>query len=370
MKIRTSAKIAIGFIVLLLAGYFGCSAYTSLTVMRMQFPPIKPGHVSIVGIEAGKGYRILVANQAAQLIQGGHENFDNQSGPENEDVTSKKRVPIREMLQAMQGDEAALGQFIAIMNDIQETEEWPTERIEWQDEDLRKAIAGDPKLKAKLESDINMHLDGTPLDKVSVRAMQNGIIVETRIPCKVQVGDQVKELRGPIQIPYRPIMVKVVENRLKNRDYNEQTMANYYADEGQQVLAGKSRKEDIGKAILDLLDSKKNQEYAQVAERVLQSAKVVCTGDLITHASFENYEAGGQDLNDLTIELTDEGRNRLWQYSHNKVGSQLLLIVNGVAIAAPRIRHELAQGRLQITQMPDKISVQDAVDEINRKTGN
>lgn len=371
MKIRSSAKIAIGFIVLFLAAYFGCSAYTSMTVMRIEFPPIKPDNVNIVGIEAGKGYRILVANQAAQLIQGGVETFDpSHSGPENEDVTSKKRVPMREMLQAMQGNEEALGQFISIMNDLQESEDWPTERIEWKDEDLRKAIAGDAKLKAKLEKDINMHLDGTPLGQVSMTAMENGIIVETKVPCKVQVGNAVKELKGSIRIPYRPRLVKAVELRLKNKAYEDQTVANYYADEGQRVLSGEVAKEDIGKSILDLLDGSHNAEYAGHAERVLQSAKVVCTSALIKHASFTSYEAGGQHLNDLTIELTDEGRKRLWQYSHNKVGSQLLLIVNGVAIAAPRIRHELAQGELVITQMPDKISVQDAVDAINGKSGN
>jgi hypothetical protein len=70
-------------------------------------------------------------------------------------------------------------------------------------------------------------------------------------------------------------------------------------------------------------------------------------------------------MHDLTVKLTPEGRDRLWQYSRGRVNSQLLLIVNGIAIAAPRIQHELAQGELTITQMPDEVLVRDAVEIIN-----
>jgi len=369
MKIRASSKIAIVFVVLVAAFWFGWKTYTERTVMTIHFPPIKPDKVSIVGIETGRGYRILVANQAAQLIQGGREDFDGNKNPDQLDETNKKRVPIREMLQAMQGDEKALGQFVAIMNDMQETDDWPTQRIEWKDEDLRKAISGDAVLKAKLEKDINVHLDGTPTNQVSLTALQNGIIIDTTVPCKVRVGDKVMDMRGPIQVPFRPQLVRAVEARLKDKSYDSQDLANYYADEGKMVLSGERRKENVAQSILTIIDPQRNAQLADAAQRVLESAKIVCTNAYITKATFRNYDNGGQNLNDMTIELSDEGRNRLWQYSHNKVGSQLLLIVNGVAIAAPRIQHELAQGELEITQMPDKILVQDAVDAINQKSG-
>lgn len=370
MKIRASAKIAIGFIILVLAAYFGWGAYTAMTVMKIKFPPIQPGHVSIIGINSDQ-YHIIVANQAAQVVKGGGGKFDSdQSGPENEDsAEDKKRVPIREMLQAMQGNEAALGQFIAIMNDMQETADWPTQHIVWQEEDLRKAIDGsDPALRKKLENDVNMHLDGTPLSEVSLTAIENGIIVQTYAPCKVQVGDEVRDMKGPIQIPYRPRIAKTIESRLKDKAYDRQDVANYYADEGKKILSGETPKEDIAKSLLALIDAKKNAELALPAQELLKSAQVVCTDKYITSASYNTYPAGDKELHDLSIQLTDEGRNRLWQYSHNRVNSQLLLIVDGIAIAAPRIKHELAQGELQITQMPDKLLVEDAVNAINKKS--
>ena len=83
----------------------------------------------------------------------------------------------------------------------------------------------------------------------------------------------------------------------------------------------------------------------------------------------ENISETGKPLYDLVLDLNDEGRDRLWKYSRNKVGTQLLLIVDGVAIAAPRVRHELAQKTVTITQMPDKALIQDAIDDIRTSTG-
>jgi hypothetical protein len=311
-----------------------------------------------------------VANQAAQLIRGGSEAFGpGNDGPESSDATEKKRVPVREMLKAMEGDEAALGQFIAIMNDMQETEDWPTQHIVWKEADLKKALAGDPTLKSKLEADLNVHLDGTPLSKISLTSYENGIIVETSVPCQVEVGSKVVDMRGPIQVPYRPNVSKSIAKDLKEKSYDLTTLAGYYALEAQKIEQKTSQKENVEASLKQIIDPATNAELARPAQQVLKSATIVVTDQYIDSASFKNYDSGGENLNDMTIELNEEGRKRLWQYSRRRVGSQLLLIVNGVAIAAPRIRHELAQGELQISQLPDKILVQDAVDSINKKQG-
>ncbi|MBC8065970.1 MAG: hypothetical protein H7Y17_14145 [Chlorobia bacterium] len=370
MKIRSSAKIAIGFLAIVGGGYYGWQLYAGMTVDGLKFAPIRPSRVNIVGIASDSGYRVLVANHAAQLIRSSVENFDASAGQEAlSDAAEKKRVPIREMLQALQGNAAALGQFIAIMNEMQETAEWPTERIIWKEGDLRKAISGDPVLTPKLEKAINVRLDGTPLTQISLTAHENGIIVETYVPCKVQVADQAVDMKGTIQIPYRSQISKAVARALNEKAYDLPALAGYYALEKQKIDRGEGQKEDVRKSLNRLIDAESNAELARPAQQVLKSATVVVTDVHIAKASSRNYIAGSETLNDLTIEMTDEGRKRLWQFSRKKVGSQLLLIVDGVAIAAPRIRHELAQGELQITQMPDKVLVQDAVDAINNKTG-
>jgi hypothetical protein len=370
MKIRPPVKIALGFLAIVGGGIYGWQLYAGLTIDKVKFAPIKPSRVNIVGIAAGSGYRILVANHAAQLVKGGTGNFSSSGGPEEEDDGGeKKRVPIREMLEAMQGDAKSLGQFIAIINNMQETAEWPSQRIIWKEEDLKKALDGDPVLKPKLEHDINVRLDGQPLKQISLTAYENGIIIETLVPCKVQVGTEVVSLKGPILVPYRPRISLAIVSQLKDKSYDLTTVAGYYALEAQKITEKKGPPEDVAKSLRNIIDPRTNEALAGPAQEILQKAFVVVTDQYIEKASFRNYKAGRDDLNDLTIEMTDEGRQRLWQYSRKRVGSQLLLIVDGVAIAAPRISHELAQGELQITQMPDKILVQDAVDAINNKNG-
>ena len=70
---------------------------------------------------------------------------------------------------------------------------------------------------------------------------------------------------------------------------------------------------------------------------------------------------------DLSVDVSDEGRRRLWKYSKERVGTQLLLVADGIPIAAPRIQHELAQDSLTITQMEDEVLVRDAVEMLNQK---
>ncbi len=371
MKIRSSTKIFLGFAALVTGGYFGWQLYAGYSVDGIKFDPVKPSKVNIIGISADSGYRILVANHAAQLIRGGPGNFGpSSSGDESSgDATEKKRVPVREMLLALQGDEVALGQVVAVMNEMQETADWPTERIIWKETDIQKALDGDPVLSEKLVKDINVGLDGSPQKQISLTAHENGIMIEVQVPVKVQVGSEVRDMKGPLLVPYRSLIAKSIERQLKEKAYDAQTVGAYYAVEAQKISDGTAKKEDVRANLARIIDPQTNAELARPAQQVLKSATVVITDALIDKASFKNYEARGEDLNDLTIELNDEGRKRLWQYSRRRVGTQLLLIVDGVAIAAPRIRHELAQGELQITQMPDKVLVQDAVDAINSKTG-
>jgi hypothetical protein len=70
----------------------------------------------------------------------------------------------------------------------------------------------------------------------------------------------------------------------------------------------------------------------------------------------------------LTLRLTEDGRMRLWKYSHDHPGFQLLLTVDGVAIAAPRISTELVEPQVTLTQVRSETLVQDATDLIQSLT--
>lgn len=368
MKIRSSTKIMVGFLGLLGLGYAGYRIALEKSIESAVFAPIVPGKVNLVGIDPGSGYRIIVANYVAQLVQAS-DNFGGNESSEGgaTEGAIKKRIPIKEMLAVLRGDAKALGPFAMAMNEIKE-ESLPPTRVYWSAADIKKAIDGDKVLKAKLEDDLNIHLDGTPLGKVRPSSIENGIVIKAPVTVTVNIEGKPRDVTGEVLEAYKPRLIQAVEARYADKNYNREMQAGYYAEEGQAVMEKPSTKENVAASLLEKISDQTSRHRAEPVERVLKSATVVVNESHIREASFRSYDTNDGLRNDLTIEMTDEGRRRLWKYSKDKVNTQLLLIADGVAIEAPRIRHILAEGELTITQMRDKTLVQDAVTMINKHT--
>lgn len=368
---RKSTQIAVGFFSLVFVGYFGYAKITDAMIMGIKFDELKPAKVNLVGIDTAKGYGIRVANQMAQLIEGVDYDFQSRgAGDESAtEGTGKRRIPIREMLDSLKGDEKALGQLVMIMNDKQENDRWPPVRVYWQSADLQKALDGDPVLAKKLEQDLNIKLDGTPLSSLRIASLENGIIVRSPVKVKVRVAGEDKVLTGTVDQPYRPkLMLEVEKQYAEKPNANQTDQMGYYLTESKKVLDNQSRREDVRKSLMTMISDEQLRPLAERPEQILASAKVVVNENFVSKAFYTSKKGpNGADIHDLTIQLTDEGRKRLWQYSKKKVGTQLLLIVDGIAIAAPQISHELSQGELTITKLPDEVLVREAVDGINNK---
>jgi hypothetical protein len=368
MKIRSGTKIAIGFVVLIAALYVGYLKITEWMIMGEKFDPVTPGRVNIVGIAPGAGYRIVVANSIAQLVQTSSEFGGNESdeGGATEGAI-KKRLPIKELIQTLQGNQEALGRFIGILNDIKEDDTWPTVRVVWKAEDIQKALDGDEALEAKLVQDLNMKLDGTPLSTLRPTSLENGIMVDYPVPVRIERGGKTETLVGRIQAPYKPRMMRTVEKSYEDKNVDRAMQAGYYALEAGKVLRGEAAKENVRQSLESMISEQAAKEQADAPERILKFATVVVNDGHIEKAAYDKYDGpDGKPIFNLTIDLNDEGRKRLWQYSMNRIGTQLLLVAEGVAIAAPRIQHQLAQGELTITRMRDEVIVKEAVDLLNK----
>jgi hypothetical protein len=327
-----------------------------------------PGRVNIVGIDPGAGYQIIVANQMAQLVQasggfGPSETGD--AGPTSGAI--KKRIPVKELLEVIHGDSKAVGPFVMNLNGLSENENWPPIRVVWTAENLKLAMGGDKTLKAKLESDLNVHLDGTPLPTLRIGALENGIIMDYPVVVKVSVDGKVRSVTGRVQEPYKPLFCQNVEAQYKDKQVTRDDIVGYYATEEEALKTDPRLIDDPVKVIGDHIDPKNAQELAAAADRVLASAVVVVNDRFITSASHESYDTAAGKMFDLTIRLNDEGRRRLWKYSQDRVGSHLLLVSDGIPIAAPIIAHELSQGELTITQMQDEGLLKDAEAVLNGK---
>jgi hypothetical protein len=366
-KTRSSTKIAIAFVVLAAGAYFGYGFVSGWIVDRKVFPPIEPGQVNLVGVDTSKGYHIIVANQVAQLVLGSAGEFEASDHSEGREDAAKKRVPIRDLLRSLQGNEEALGRFVMAMNDMSDAE-FPAYPRVWKAEDVEKAVRGDKALEAKLEEDLNVRLDGTPLDKVRVSALEEGIVLDSPVEIEVQVGAEKRQLVGRVREQFVPRFSRMVWGQLGEKpDLTESIIIGYYRKEAQKVFADANAREDVRESLIGRISPNRLQALAAIPSRILNSATVIVNDSLIEGARYETYQAGdGKPIHDLVLNLKDEGRQRLWQYSKRNPNSQLLVTWEGIAIAAPRIQGELPLSEVKVKQLMDEGLVKDAVDSINK----
>ncbi|MHB8634849.1 MAG: hypothetical protein ACYC96_00080 [Fimbriimonadaceae bacterium] len=377
LKLRSSTKLVLGAVVLgglVWGGWtYGVGAY----VLSKHFALLKPGKFSLIGLKTGHGFTIQVSNRVAHLVESKDTDFraaaDDQAEAAQTEGAAKKRLPIKEMMASLQGDEAALSTFVASLSDLAPKEDWPPGAPVWEAGDIQKALDGNPAERAKLLHDLNVDFNGKPLDVLSTSALENGIIVETPVPVHVQVGGEQRVLHARIKRWYQPAVMMATNEKFKDLfNVTNQQKAAYYV----QAVKEQSQPEDVTGALKRLIDPAGLADAAARAEMVLSSAFVVLTDKQVESASYRPSEVGNSDLNakpdatgmfDLDLHVNDEGRMRLWQYSKLHPYDQLLLVSNGVAIAAPRIRHELVSPDLTIVQMPDEGLLKEAVDMLNKK---
>ncbi len=368
-KMRSSTKIAIGFVAIVAIGWFGFNKITDAMIMGEKFTPILPGKVNIVGVNPGAGYKIIVSNELAQLVetQGGF------GANESEDTASegavKKRIPIRELLQSLQGDPKALGAFVMIMNDLSENN-LPPVRVLWKKDDLEKAFHGDANLRQKLESDLNIKLDGTPLPRLNLASLENQIVVEVPVTVNVNLRGVPTPVTGQVLQYFQTRLAKAVQaDYALDSNPTATVKAGYYAQEARKILGQPKSRENVQTELEDKVSTSAQQSLVEIPKRILDSAFIVVNDQSISQITYHKVATDdGKPLFNLTIDLNDEGRRRLWQFSRNRVGDQLLLVSDGVAIAPPRILHPLSGGEITVTRMRDQTVLDDLVDTWKKAT--
>jgi hypothetical protein len=377
-KLHYTTKIAIGF-VLVLAVWFGWQrVYGRIALGDARFPPIPPGEVNLIGVDTRAGYYVIVANRVAQLVLGQQPGFTvpEDASRAGEETGEKKRVPLRDMLRSLQGDAAALGRFVMALNRLNEAE-LPAVPVVWKAEEIRKALDGDQTLRQKLAHDLNVELDGRPLGYVNERAVSDGIVIDSPVELEVRPLSSSGErepaghrLVARIQEPFKSRLAFDVYERYKEKDATRTMIAGYYREEATEALKVAGSRENVAEMLRSRVDSQRLRSFAEAPERVLNSITVILNERHFAGASSRRYESPtGGELFDLTMDLTDEGRRRLWRYSQGRVGTQLLLVCRGVAVAAPRINHELSQSVVTITQLADEQLVEDTMMAIGELTG-
>lgn len=363
---RASLKV-VTFALLLSAGvYFGWRAYGDFQVNRYHPTPIAPGSVTLVGIEVKSRYRIIVANEVAQLAEVSNHGAGKSSSMDS-DSTNLHRIPIKEFLGSLRGNEKDLGYLVMAMNDMRE-DDLPATRVDWSAADIQKALAGDPVLKPKLEEDIHIGLDGTPPDTLRLRSLLNGIVLDIPVPVTVPVEGQDKVLTGTVQEAFMSKFAQDMQKRI-NEKFNppQEMITAWYRDAALSFINKPNTRENIAKTLESKVSKDRVESWAEKPQELLNGTNVLLNDQQITGASLRSYQGqDGKTLSDLTIHLTEDGRMRLWKYSHGHQAFHLMFVVNGIPLAAPKINTELSSNEIVLKQLPNEELAKEAADFINK----
>ncbi|MFW5697208.1 MAG: hypothetical protein ACOCX1_01460 [Fimbriimonadaceae bacterium] len=378
-KLNPSIKFALLVAAVLAVAFFGYHLYGDYRLRDVELAEIQPSEVTILALQPGAGYRILVSNEVAKLAQvrGAGEDISGAS-IENLETDNASILPISAMLGSMQGDQESLNRFVMSLNELG-GDNLPAlrEGRTWTAEQLREVLdGGDPELREELEADLNVTLDGMPLDQINLASVQNGIVIDSPVPVEVSIGGEVRTFEARVQQAFQPSFTRRFESQLENEDVDisEERIAALYASLMRQILEPEQfenpmNRQDVAEAIERLIDPDYLAEYAEAPERVLRNATTVLNNEYIVGASYEQESTNRRDESyKLNIEVNEEGRMRMWKYSHDNPSFQLLLIVDGAAIAAPVISTELRQSPITITRISNERLIKNAVDKMTPET--
>lgn len=368
LRLLPSTKIAIGFVLLATGLYYGYQLYAGWAVDRLKFAPIKPGRITLLGIQTGAGYKIVVQNRLAvlQMTTEADQGFEAPRTDTNRDTAdddTKRRIPIRELVGALTGDEKQLSRFVTIINELRD-QDMPNVRVEWTAADVRKALDGDAALKAMLEGDLGLDFDGNPLPKARMSALQNGIVILNPVKVRVSIEGKEQELTAMVDTPYRTAFSRAIDAELSEK----KLLGSGDAYRGAVILKARelqedpSKREKVGESLARAIEPRALARYATTAERVLKNAFVVLNDSFIEDASMtEGTDKEGKPMYVLHFDLNNEGRQRMWQFSRQHRGDQLLVIKDGIAIAAPVIQNEIPYRTIDVTQLQEEGLVADVV---------
>lgn len=363
---RPSLKVGltVAAVVAVLGGaYWG---YGEIQLQNFNPKPIKPDEVSLIAVNTDIGFGIRVANGVAQLVkvEGGGQGF---AAPDTTEATSDaRRIPMRELLESLQGNEKSLVRLVAVLNNIDLDDLQPGTNT-WTAADLDAALAGDVFLEKKLTEDLNVQLDGTPLSEIRLSAVLNGIQILVPVSVNVNIEGENRTLVAQLPVSYQPAMTKKVAQIIeKIFEPSRPEIIGNYREVALTYTNDPATKEDVRKSLSNLISDSKKKSLAQGPEQVLQGATVLVNNSMVDGAKYTTRnDDKGNPIYTIRLTMNEEGRKRLWKYSRNSKGSNLLVVVNGVAIAAPKITTELAGRELDLTDLREKRLVEDAVDTIN-----
>lgn len=344
---------------------------TYFTVLQAEPAQIAPGTVNLIGIRLA-GEKIVVSNGIASLEQSDTENFGTEERQSGESDVSTgatgSKVPIKALILTLQGEKEGVSELVSAFNKV-DYNELPPQSVTWKMTDVEAAIKGDSQKRKLLEADLNTRLDGTPTDQIIKASMRTGIFIRVPVFVEVPTGKSSKSVEGEIVVPFTSELVRRTMNHRLIRDKLDADNSTFLAvyNEVWQGMEVAGNKEDVSGRLRSLYSDSRRIQWVAPVNRLLKRVWVILAEDQITGAELDSLPRsnGEGESFSVNLDLTTEGRNRLWNYTHRYPSCQLLFVVDGVAIAAPFVKQEMKYSTAVITNISDEDLAKSAVDLIN-----
>lgn len=352
----------------------GNLAYYKVFIETQPFPRIAPDDISLIGLQL-QDERIIVSNGIAQLVRGNFGEFgaDIEESGDMSGAAEGPRVPMKALIGTLRLDPAAASELVASLNEI-DTANAPAPEAIWDEKEVLAALEGDEEARVKLERGLSTRLDGSASDAITPSLIRSGIFIRTRVPILVpSEGGKKETIQAEILQPYRTRIASEVANHKLIREGFQPTRAVWEGvyDEVWRSAQQAGSIEDVAGSLRSLLSRERRRRLAEPVEHLLERVTVLLNSKFVRGADYEAVPRpnGKGDWYTVNLQITTEGRNRLWRYTHERPRCQLLLVVDGVAIAAPIVQHEMKYSKIAITGVADEDLAQDAVNAVKGVPG-
>ncbi|MDQ2986067.1 MAG: hypothetical protein M3R13_05030 [Armatimonadota bacterium] len=373
----TKTRAGVWFVVAVAAvigAWFGSNElYTRFVILPREYPTLEPGNVSLIGLKV-PGYHIVVSNGVARLQIGAASQFGK---PADTDSGSGSAVPMRGLIGALRFDPEAAAELVTALNGIKHEIEPLRDRV-WTKERIEQVIASNAVESGKLEYDLATRLDGRGIDRISWDRLTTGIWLEVPVPIGVPAANGKKTVVANVLIPYKTRLAVAASNyfqRLLERgglgDDLNPTAATISGVYNQALDDGESAGfEDVAASLRSQFSAEAIARLADPVQKLLNEVEVLVTEKTIKSAELKSQrrEDGDGEIYSIVLEVAAESRDRLWQYTYERPGSQLLLVSNGVAIGAPVVQHEIKYSTVEITGVAEQKLAEEALAFIESAT--
>lgn len=377
MKFRSGLKLAIAVGIILGLFFLGNRLYTVYVILPRVYPRLTPGHVNLIGIKL-QGERIIVSNGIARLEQGAGEAFGGDStadalqeasGEGAVGASSGATIPMFAVIGALQQKPEETAELVSSLAGI-DTANIPDERLVWNLKDIQTALSSPGELRNRLERDLCQRLDGELLAEFHKSRLRSGIYLRIPVPVEVPTDEGVKIVSAPVVVNFKTRLADRVNANPQIRgkyDPSDATWRGVYEEVGEALRQSKSQ--SPREQIQTEISADRIERLAGPASRLLARVTILATESQIARAALESKPKpnGSGTISTLNLDLTRDGRDRLWQYTFKNPGCQLLFAFDGIAIAAPFVKSEMKYSTIAITNVTDEVTATEATEWINTR---